>query len=71
MLNLWYVNKPLGVKSLSDCTKRKLKEHKFKPRSLVDNSVLLIAKKRILVKREGFLLPILTAVLPTVAILIF
>jgi hypothetical protein len=56
---------------LSDCSKRKLKKHKASLRSLVDKCLPMSVKKRIIIQRAGFLLPLLTAVLPTLASLIF
>ena len=52
-------------------TKRKLKRYKSKLLSPIDKSVPLSAKKRIIVQRGGFLLPLLTADLPTLPSLIF
>ena len=56
---------------LSDCAKRKLKKHKAYLRSLAYRRLPLAFKKRIIVQRGGFLLPLLPAVLPTLASLLF
>ena len=56
---------------LSDCAKRKLKKHKSNLRSVADKRLHVTAKKRIIVQRGGFLLPLLTAVSPTSARLLF
>ena len=55
----------------SDCAKRKLTIHKAYLRSLVDGRLPLASKKRVIIQRDGFLLPLLSAVLPTVASLLF
>jgi hypothetical protein len=56
---------------LRDSIKCKLKKHKSNLRSLADNRLPLTAKKRIIVQRYRFLLPLLTAVLPTLASQLF
>ena len=57
--------------SVTRFAKRKLKKHKSNLRSLADKRLPLTTKKRIIVKRGGFLLPLLTAVLPTLASIVF
>ena len=52
---------------LSDCKKRKLKKFKDSLRSLVDKRLPLASKRRVILQRGGFLLPLLSAVLPTLA----
>jgi hypothetical protein len=59
-----------GNIKLTDCNKRKLKKYKTVLRTLVDKSRDLSTKKR-LIQKGGFLLPLLTAVLPILANLIF
>ena len=56
---------------LSDCAKRKLKKYKSSLRSLADRRLPRSAKTKIIVQRGGFLLPLLSAVLPTLASLVF
>jgi len=72
------------VKTLSECSlnllrgnvklkpgqKRKLRKHRVLLSKLADKRVSLSAKKSI-VQRGGFLLPLLGAVLPTIASLLF
>jgi len=55
---------------LTGCDTRKLRKHKLALRKLVDKQVPLSGKKRLIVQREGFFLPLLAAVLPTLASLI-
>ena len=52
-----------GRCNLSECTKRKLRKHRVLLRRLSDRRVPLTSKKRLIVQRGGFLLPLLTAVL--------
>ena len=59
-----------GNVALTGCVKRKLSKHRLAMRRLVDRRVSLQGKKRVIVQRWGFLLPLLTAVLPTLASLI-
>ncbi len=56
---------------VSDCAKRKLKKFKASLCSLVDKRVPLVSKRRVIIQRDGFLLPLLPAVLPTFAGLLF
>ena len=60
-----------GNVKLSSCVKRKLRKHKNVLRKVVDKRVPLLGKKKVIVQREGFLLPLLSAVLPALATLIF
>jgi hypothetical protein len=60
-----------GNVTLTECGKRKLRKHKTVLRSLADKRVPLTRKKKIIVQRGGFLLPLLGAVLPTLATLLF
>jgi hypothetical protein len=59
-----------GNVALTGCVKRKLSKHRLALCRLVDRRVPLQGKKRLIVQRGGFLLPILTAILPTLAALI-
>ena len=56
---------------LSDCAKRKLRKYKSSLSSLVDRRMTRSAKIKLIVQRGGFLLPILSAVLPALAGLLF
>jgi hypothetical protein len=60
-----------GNIKLSKCVKRKLRKHKATLRKDADKRVSLASKKKVIVQRGGFLLPLLGAVLPTLASLIF
>ena len=52
------------------CDTRKIRKHKFALRKLVDRQVPLSGKKQLILQRGVFLLPLLAAVLPTLASLI-
>jgi len=56
---------------LTPCQKRKLRKHILHLRKLADKRVSLSSKKKAIVQRGGFLLPLLGVVLPTIASLIF
>ena len=56
---------------LSGCNTRNLKKHKTALRKVADRHISLFGKKRLIVQRAGFLLPLLGAILPTIASLIF
>ena len=58
-----------GNIELSSCVKRKLRKHKNVLRKVVDKRVPILSKK-VIVQRGGFLLPLLSAVLPALATLI-
>ena len=60
-----------GNIELRNCPKPKLKKQKLNLRSLAYKRLPFTAKKRIIVQGGGFLLPMLTAVLPTLARLLF
>jgi hypothetical protein len=60
-----------GNVSLTSCSKRKLQKHKTVLRKVVDKRVPLSAKKHLIVQKGGFLLPLLTAVLPALASYVF
>jgi hypothetical protein len=59
-----------GNVKLTPCQKRKLRKYRLHLRKLADKRVSLTSKKAI-VQRGGFLLPLLGAVLPTIASLLF
>jgi len=60
-----------GNLKLTDCSKRKLRKHKTVLRKVADKKVSASVKKRLINQRGGFLLPLLSAVLPTLANLLF
>ena len=66
-----YVSNVLsGNIALVGCEKRKLSKHNLAQRKVVDKRVSLPGKKRLIVQRGWFFLPLLAAVLPTIASLI-
>jgi hypothetical protein len=60
-----------GTVNLSNCSKRKLRKHTTALRRLADKRITTPAKRHYTVQRGGFLLPLLGAVLPTIASLLF
>ena len=56
---------------LSDCNTRKLQKYKSALRKVADRYVSLFGKKRLIVQRGGFLLPLLSAIVPTIASFMF
>jgi hypothetical protein len=56
---------------LSGCVTRKLRKHKAGLRKVADKRDPISGKKKLIVQRGGFLLPLLSAVLPALATLIF
>jgi len=60
-----------GNVKLTPCQKRKLRKYRLHLRKLADKRMSLSAKKKAIVQRGGFLLPLLGAVLPTIASLLF
>jgi hypothetical protein len=70
-INECILNVLKGNIKLTGCSKRMLKKYKNVLRTLVDKSRPLSTKKRLIIQKGGFLLPLLTAVLPTLASLIF
>jgi len=60
-----------GNVKLSGCVTRKLRKHKAVLRKVADKRVPISGKKKLIVQRGGFLLPLLSAVLPALATLIF
>ena len=59
-----------GNVKLTGCNTHKLRKHKVTLRKVVDKRVPLSTKKKLIVQRGGFLLPLLRAVLPVIASLI-
>jgi len=60
-----------GNLKLTVCSKRKLRKHKAILRQVADKRTPASVKKRLINQRGGFLLPLLSAVLPTLASLLF
>src|SRR5215472_14726057 len=56
---------------LTECSRRKLRKHKSLLRKFSNKSVSIANKRKIIVQRGGFLLPLLSAVLPVLASLVF
>jgi len=59
-----------GNVKLTECKKRKLCKFKRQLRTVVDKRVSL-ARKKLIIQRGGFIVPLLAAVLPTLATLIY
>ena len=60
-----------GNIKLTGCSKRKLRKHEPALLKVADKRVPFSSKKKFIVQRGGFLLPLLIAVLPTIASLNF
>ena len=60
-----------GNVRLSASATRKLRKHKAVLRKVDDKGVPLSCKKKLILQQGGFLLPLLSAVLPALAKLIF
>lgn len=60
-----------GNIKLTECLKKKLRKHKVILRKIVDKSVTHTTKKKLLNQSGGFLLPLLSSVLPILANLFF
>jgi hypothetical protein len=60
-----------GNVTLTECGKRKLRNHKTVLRTLADKRVHLTRKNKIIVQSGGFLLLLLGALLPDLATLLF
>ena len=60
-----------GNITLSNCKKGRLRKFKRQLRAVVDKRVPVTIKKRLIIQRGGFLVPLLTAVLPALATFIF
>jgi hypothetical protein len=66
VLNMLHDNQKLTA-----CKKKRLRKFKFPPRAFSDKRESISAKKCLINQRGGFLLPLLSAILPTIASLIF
>ena len=60
-----------GNVRLTDCQKRKLGKFKRQLRTVVDKRVHLARKESLIIQRGGFIVPLLSAVLSTLASLIY
>jgi len=60
-----------GNVKLTGCNTRKLRKHKVTLGKVADRRVPLSTKKKLIVQRGGFLLPLFSAILPAIASLIF
>ena len=60
-----------GNSKLSECNTRNLQKYESAIRKVAERNVSLLGKKRLIIQRGGFLLPLLSAILPTIASLIF
>ena len=56
-----------GIIKLLGCSTRKLRKHKAALCKVADRHVSLWGRKRFIVQRGGFILPLLEAILPTIA----
>ena len=65
------LNVLVGNVPLFTCLRRKLQKYKLALRRLADKRVRHSAKKRLLIQKGGFLLPLLTSILPIIASVIF
>ena len=70
-INECVLNVLVGNVPLSKCLRRKLQKYKLALRRLADKRVRQSAKKRLLIQKGGFLLPLLTTILPIIASVIF
>ena len=59
-----------GNVKLAGCNTSKLRKHKDTLRKVADKRIPLSAKKKLIVQRGGFLLPLLSTILPAIASLI-
>jgi len=60
-----------GNVRLTSCSRRKVRKHRGQLREIADKRVSIAKKRKIIVQRGGFLLPLLSAVLPALASLVF
>ena len=60
-----------GNVKLSSCRKKKLAKFQRQLRSVVDKSLPLARKKKLILQRGGFLVPLLAAVVPTLGTLLY
>jgi len=56
-----------GNVKLAGCNTRKLRKHKVTLRKVADKRVPLATKKRLIIRRGGFLIPLLSTVVPAIA----
>jgi len=56
---------------LTACQKKRLRKFKVPLRALADKRVPILTKKHLINQQGGFLVPLLSATLPTIASLIF
>jgi len=66
-INECVLNMLNGNLKFSDCNTRKLQKYKLALRKFAERNVSLSGKKRLIVQRGGFLLPLLSAILATIA----
>jgi len=59
-----------GNVKMAGCSTRKLRKHRVTLRKVADKRIPLSTKKRLINQRGGFLLPLLSAILPAMANLI-
>jgi len=60
-----------GNVNLTDCQKKRLCKFKGRLRTVIDKRVPLSRKKRLINQHGGFLVPLFSAVLPTLASIIY
>jgi len=60
-----------GNIKLTGCSKRNLRKHKVALRKVAEKRVPLCRKKKFIIQGGGFLFPLLSAILPKIASLIF
>jgi hypothetical protein len=60
-----------GNVTLTACQKKKLQKFKISLRAQADKRVPLSSERRLINQRGGFIIPMLSAILPTIASLIF
>ena len=65
------INVLRGNVRMTNCQKKRLQKFKRQLRTVVGKRVPLASKKRLINQRGGFLVPLLSAVLPTLAVFIY
>ena len=60
-----------GNVKLSKCAKRKLRKFRRQLRTVADRHVSLAVKKKVIIQSGGFIVPFRSAVLPTIASLVY
>ena len=60
-----------GNVKLSNCKKRKLRKFRRQLRTVADKHVPVARKKKVIIQSGGFLVPLLVAVLPTIASFVY